>query len=231
MTRIHIVVEGQTEEGFVKRVLAPYLGYDRTSVTPLLVPNKPRARRRIHRGGIVTYGPVRHILHRKVTNDTRAYTTTLFDYYALPDDFPGCGEPDCPSPTNLDSRVSFLERRLAEDVCDGNPRFLPYLQCHEFEALLFSDVRLLDEEIQSLGSHTKSRLSALERINKEFATPEDINDDPETAPSKRLKQLYPGYQKVPFGELIAESIGIEDIRDACPRFDAWVAQLEALEPL
>ena len=54
----------------------------------------------------------------------------MIDLYALPDDFPGTeafkGEQD---PYR---RVEGMEQALAEDIDD--PRFMPYIQLHEFEA-------------------------------------------------------------------------------------------------
>ena len=47
----------------------------------------------------------------------------------------------------------------------------------------------------------------------------------------RLQKYFFGYQKVPFGELIAESMGLHTLRAACPHFDSWVTRLEALTPI
>lgn len=230
MIRVNIFVEGQTEEGFVKNVLAHALRKRDMHARPILVPNTRGATRRRHRGGISAFEPVRDALHRNVRSDTGAYTTTLFDYYGLPGTFPGVEHPGCPPPSRLGDRVDFLEQHLAQ-VIGGGRRFIPYLQLHEFEALLFSDIDVLDREMSVLDDRSSSRRRRLRQITDAFDTPEDINDNPDTAPSKRLEALYPGYQKVPFGELIAESIGLDVIRDACPRFCAWLDHLEALDPL
>lgn len=69
--------------------------------------------------------------------------TTMFDLYALPDDFPGyetakaIGEPYV--------RVAALETAFAEAINDG--RFIPYIQLHEFEALLFAALTILQSVI------------------------------------------------------------------------------------
>lgn len=230
MTRLNVVAEGETEEGFIKRILDPYLRRHGVYVTPILIPLKGRARARTHRGGLVSYDPARAFIHRLLTNDSSAYTTTLFDYYGLPDDFPGLADDSCPPPAQLNERVSYLEAAFASSF-ESPRRFIPYFQLHEFEALLFSDVDILDEALRALTDQNHSYLSPLRDIERHFDTPEDINDAPTTAPSKRLSDLCPRYQKVPFGELIAESIGLETIREACPRFDQWVSTIEALEPL
>jgi len=64
----------------------------------------------------------------------------------------------------------------------------------------------------------------LDKIISEYPNPEDINDDPSTAPSKRLKnnQLIKGYNKVIDGNLIILETGIDTILQKCPRFSKWV---------
>jgi len=96
---------------------------------------------------------------------------------------------------------------------------------HEFEALLFSDVEQFREVLD--GWSTDVRQTLLD-IRKRFETPEDINNNRETAPSKRiLKTLAPGtYSKTVHGPLIAEAIGLATIRQQCPRFDTWMNRLE-----
>lgn len=101
---------------------------------------------------------------------------------------------------------------------------------HEFEALLFSDVRVIDATLQDLHG-APNQLRHLQQIVDDYGHPEAINDDPKTAPSKRLAGLYPGYDKVAFGDLIAEQIGMARMREQCPHFDAWVGRLEELTPL
>ncbi len=64
---------------------------------------------------------------------------------------------------------------------------------------------------------------------------EQINDDPQTAPSKRLAAFFldhlnQRYDK-PFhvhGPLLALEVGLPAIRAACPRFDTWLSRLEQL---
>ena len=92
---------------------------------------------------------------------------------------------------------------------------------HEYEGLLFSDPNGF---AHGIGRPTLA--SQLQVIRDEFRTPEEINDSPDTAPSKRVKQLYQGYQKPLMGVLAAEEIGLDTIREECPLFDKWVKQLE-----
>ena len=129
-----------------------------------------------------------------------------------------------------DATVEELEAqilgRVREKIGSGwdERKVLPYVQRHEFEALLFADVAafLSIEDVDEKG------VAKLQRIRSQFATPEDINDDHATAPSKRILQVAPGYNKVAQGASVAAQIGLERMRSACPRFHAWLARLEAL---
>ena len=227
--RVNVIVEGETEEGFVKRVLAPHLslrGVYPAAWRVLLSHKGGRPRR----GGLRSYHHPRFDIVTSLKTDVRAYCTTMFDLYGLPDDFPGLSQVTSGSARE---KVKRLEEAFAEDVGadvpDGDRRFIPYLQLHEFEALLFADVAKLDEALSVLQGHSK--LTALHRILKECGGPEEIDGGAETAPSKRLKKLYPTYDKRFFGELVAEEVGVETIRSACPHFDEWLTRLEALPPL
>lgn len=109
-----------------------------------------------------------------------------------------------------------MEKVLKEDIDDR--RFIPYIQLHEFEALLFSSDRgfkyFSEEEIKKLAA-----------IIDEFDNPEDINSNPESAPSKRLMKIVDNYDKVLFGNVMALEIGIDTILNKCPRFKAWTEEL------
>lgn len=227
MIRLKIVVEGHTEREFVKRVLAPSLGYETYDVKPIVVSNTPVRQSQDHLGGGNFGNALRDI--RNVLEDQAAYCTTMFDYYGLPDDFPGLNADDCPPPPRLSARINHLERSLAQEIGDTH-RFIPYLQVHEFEALLFADVETIRNALKAHGS-TESRLDDLRMIVNHFDHPEQIDDGPDTAPSKRLQDLFPRYDKVFHGEMIAHDIGLPRIRDACPHFNDWVSRLETLDPL
>ena len=101
-------------------------------------------------------------------------------------------------------------------------RFIPFVVMHEFEGLLFSDCQVFAETI------AQPRLTQQFReIRQEFATPEEINDSPVTAPSKRVEELFAGYQKPLFGTLAALRMGLDTIRNECPHFRDWLERLEA----
>ncbi|MBA7689443.1 hypothetical protein ES703_97950 [subsurface metagenome] len=93
---------------------------------------------------------------------------------------------------------------------------------HEFEALLFSDCEAFGRAI----GHPE--LSAnFQSIRNQFPSPEEIDDSPITAPSKRVEELVKGYQKPLLGALAIRDIGLDTIRDECPHFGEWLAHLEA----
>ena len=102
-------------------------------------------------------------------------------------------------------------------------RFVPFVVMHEFEALLFSDCEAFARGIgrPDLGVD-------LQRIRDHFEHPEEINDSPHSAPSKRIEVLVPGYQKPLMGTLAALEIGLGTMRDECPHFGHWLDRLEGL---
>src|SRR5699024_8766407 len=106
-------------------------------------------------------------------------------------------------------------------------RAIPYLQMHEFEALLFSDVNCFEYVLDGWNEKVRAQLV---QIRQSFTTPECINDSPDTAPSKRILQVFPvgTYNKVIDGPIVAEAIGIERICQECPGFSAWLESLCAL---
>ena len=60
------------------------------------------------------------------------------------------------------------------------------------------------------------------QVSKGKLSPEEINDDPQTAPSKRILNIFPKYKKVTDGTQIALKVGLEQIRKECPHFDEWM---------
>ena len=96
-------------------------------------------------------------------------------------------------------------------------RFVPYVMMHEFEALLFSDC-----EGFARGIDRPEAAVSLQAIRDGFASPEEIDDSPETAPSKRVESLVSGYQKPLMGALAALEIGLGAMRRECPHFGAWL---------
>ncbi len=221
MVRVYIVVEGPTEESFVNQVLGPALWPRQVYLTPIIIGSPG------HKGGNVNYARVKKDVLLQLKQDKTAYCSTMFDLYGL-----GAGFPGTPLPGNLQNidKVTRIELAVKADIIAQIPdlrpdfRFLPYLQLHEYEGLLFSDPAAFAAGIGQ--QHLRQRF---EQVRSNFATPEDINDDPNTAPSKRVIAAYPAYRKVLDGTLAARTIGIAKMRDECPHFRGWIESLEALE--
>jgi hypothetical protein len=94
---------------------------------------------------------------------------------------------------------------------------------HEFEALLFSK----PEEIGT-ALYMPKAAQELRQIRSAFATPEDIDEGPDTAPSKRIIRCCSAYQKAVHGPMVAQRIGLSDMRGQCPHFNQWLTWLESL---
>lgn len=220
MVRVHVICEGQTEETFVKEVLSRGLLSKNIYLSPALV-GKPG-----QKGGALTPQRLLRDIRLRLLGDTTAYCTTLFDYYRLPRGFPGreeaLGEQFARNRARCicSGLTEFLRPALGEEAVR---RFIPYVQMHEFEGLLFSSPIAL-----ATGISQPQLVSSLQAIRASFDTPEDINEGAESAPSKRITNLYPAYDKPLFGSLAAMEMGSDVIRKECPLFNEWVLTLETL---
>jgi hypothetical protein len=215
MSRVYLLVEGQTEEAFVNELLRPSYAQRGLYLTPIIVSTSHG-----YKGGLVSYAKVRPQIARLCQQDPGAYVTTMFDLYALPQDFPGKSSSAFPAMASGDNKASFLETELEKDIKREN--FIPNLLVHEFEALLFV-------QIETFAQWTDNdRVLNTLRAARGTAPPEDINDGAQTAPSKRILAAMPSYQKTVHGPLIACDIGLAALRDACPHFSAWLGKLEEL---
>lgn len=220
MKRVHIICEGQTEETFVNEVLAPHLARFEVYPAASLV-GKPG-----HKGGHVTTGRMVYDIKRRLLDDSQAWCTTFFDFYGLDKDF--AGKQAASMKDGYGNKALEIERALLEHVArqtneNAVRRFLPYIQMYEFEGLLFSDPAKLATGLYV--GHLKDDFVA---IRNRFGTPEEINDSPVTAPSKRIMGLMPVYEKPLYGSLAAIEVGLAVIRRECKRFNGWVKWLEEL---
>ncbi len=226
MSRLLVHVEGETEETFVNELLRPYL-YDRgySEVNARLMGN---ARQRSRRGGIKGWAEVRKDILRHLKQDAGRLVTTMVDYYGLPQSsnktWPGR---KAAGGLVFAQKAKTIEDALLADISEGMggalnlDRFIPYVMMHEFEAMLFSDC-----EGFGRGIGRENLVPRLQAIRDEFANPEEIDDSPHTAPSKRIERLMSNYQKPLMGNLAALEIGIHAIRRECPHFGDWLERLE-----
>ncbi|HPG40588.1 MAG TPA: DUF4276 family protein [bacterium] len=218
MSRIYIVVEGETEEKFVKQVLQPFYNVRNVFLYPRMITTNRSLGRKGKGGYEKNYGYHKQI-RKEIMNsllDQAAFCTTMLDLYGLPNDFPGMDV----RYNNSNEKLAGLEAALQQDI--DNRRFIANLVKHEFEGLLFTNVNEINKQFDDKPGPRQE----LEKIRKAFATPEDINDDVNTAPSKRIIRIFTDYTKALHGPLIAQEIGLQTLRQACPHFNAWLEKLE-----
>lgn len=222
MIRLHITAEGQTEQSFAGKVLAPHLaGFGVFVDARCVLTSRDKRKAREYRGSLLSYEKAEKDIRAWLKEDDHVECrfTTMFDLYALPDDFPGYAE----AMRNSDpyERVGILEQKMTESV--GDSRFIPYIQLHEFEALLFADPKQLDWEYLEHDVPIGNLVTMVASQN-----PELINDGPATAPSKRILSEIPEYDKVTAGVAVAEKIGLLMLRQKCRHFNDWLTRLERL---
>ena len=224
MTRVLLLVEGQTEEATVNHVLRPHLApfgvfLERASLlrTKELPEGKP------YKGGVTTYGQMARDA-RRLLRDTDAYVTTLIDYYRLPRDFPGLDATK--AVLDVSDRVKALEASFAADI--NHPRFHPFLALHEIEAWIFAASAAAEQHLGIAGL-----AKALDGIASEAGGAERVNDGPTTHPSVRLADAVRRlggrrYGKVADGPDIVAKAGLGTIRGGCPHFAHWLDRPESL---
>lgn len=216
--RALILVEGQTEERFVKDVLAPAFWTRGLYFSPTLLVTKRVKTGPNFKGGVTNFGKFENDVRRLLQGAGGALVTTMLDYYGLPSNFPGMATR--PSTRNAQQRVRHVEAAIGAHFNASN--LLPFLSLHEFEAWLFSSA----EELPRVMAQPEKE-PEFAAIRTEVSTPEEINDRPDFAPSKRITSLFPAYRKTLHGPTTARRIGLERIRAECGHFASWLARLEA----
>lgn len=219
--RLYITGEGQTEVNFAKKILDPHLNKYHIHVIARSVLTGKSKRRGEFRGGLIDYAKAKYDIRTlmKEDNNPECRFTTMFDLYALPENFPGYREA-----RKIDDpykRVHYLEDAFGEDINDS--RFIPYLQLYEFETLIFTNPQKLDREYLE---HDKPISNLVEMVGDK--NPELINDGKDTAPSKRILREIPEYDKTTAGISVVQEIGLDTLRQKCKHFDDWIQLLEKL---
>jgi len=225
MKSLYLTVEGQTEEAFARELLQPQLSAFNVFLWPPRFTG-PHGRRhgRIPRGGMFhtfqhTLADMRRWLKENQSPDARF--SMMVDLYHLPHDFPGyangMAQADCYRQADL------LEAAIGEEL--GDPRFIPYLQVHEFEALALS-------EPSHFADWFEGRLRALAALAAEcqpYDTPERIDHGQHSHPKARIKKHFEDYDEDLHGPLITYTIGLPRLRERCPHFNHWLTRLEQLD--
>ena len=219
MSKVLILVEGQTEQGFVENVLSIHLASFGVYPIPIVIPTKaPQGSEASIKGGSVPWSKIKKTLLGLLGDSSVALVTTMFDFYGRPDGWPG--NDSLPTGSCYD-HVRHLETACSQAI--SHPKFYPYLSLHEFEALLFAAPKVFADNFPELDL-----LEALSAIKTQCNSPEEINDHPATAPARRIQDLCPAFRKRSDGPVIAELIGLEIIRAECPHFNEWLTKLESL---
>jgi len=229
MNRVFCICEGFTEQLFVREVLAPYMATKGIYLEASLL-GKPGMK-----GGDVRYERAKGDIANFLKLPPASRITTMFDYFRIEAKWPGVAS----LKTNLKTgrtmtaheKGQWIEsatlEQLKMDFPDDNivERMIPYIEMHEFEALLFTSPTAIAEVCQPGSARY------LEQIVSGYATPEEINSDPNKAPSKQLEALIPTYRKHVHGKSITERIGIDSIRAICPHFNIWLGRMEQVREL
>lgn len=206
--RLAVSVEGLTESEFVTKVLAEPLRAKGMQPQPVVL-GRPG-----HKGGNVT-------VERMAEDMARLYWS--FDVVTSLVDFYGFRNRNSASPDELEQRILTATKSKIRTQWNQS-RVLPYVQQYEFEGLLFSDV----SAFQKLPAVSLDVVEELKNVRLRYRTPEDINDGTTSAPSKRLIRLIPRYKKAVDGPIVAQAIGLIQMRAECRRFNDWIERLEAM---
>ena len=212
MKRVIFIVEGDTEISFIQKCIMPYL-YQKGFTNPMNAQKIITNRKKNKKGGNVAFEYLKNDIER-VAATRNVLITTFLDFFRLPTDFPGY--------TTDSLKIEQIEEAVRENISSiiDRANFLPYIQRHEIEALMYTNMDGFNYVVDKEES-----LNKLKEIINQYANPEDINSGSETAPSKRLMKIFP-YQKTTDGEIILEALPINDIRSKCPRFNEWLENLE-----
>lgn len=212
MKRVIFIVEGDTEISFIQKCIMPYL-YQKGFTNPMNAQKIITNRKKNKKGGNVAFDYLKNDIER-VAATRNVLITTFLDFFRLPTDFPGY--------TTDSLKIEQIEEAIRENISSiiHRANFLPYIQRHEIEALMYTNMDGFNYVVDKEES-----LNKLKEIINQYANPEDINSGSETAPSKRLMKIFP-YQKTTDGEIILEALPIDDIRSKCPRFNEWLENLE-----
>lgn len=213
MRGLYILSEGQTEEQFINEVLSHYfIARGIYDIRPILMETSSG-----HKGGALSFQRYKNNAMNLLKRENDIIVTSLIDYFRLETNFPQFD--NALKIGNKFERVTALEQAIRNNI--DHPRMVPYIQLHEFEGLLFSS-NLGFDYIPDIPEENRVLLN---NAVYEHENPELLNDGAETAPSKRLGKLIPGYEKTFHGPIIGDVITVEIIMGRCVRFRNWIDNL------
>jgi len=223
IVEIVAIVEGPTEQLFIRDIVVPFFAAKSIFLTPIIL-SKPG-----QKGGDIKFTRAINDIERHLKQRPDTYLTLFVDYYGIKKGWPGRDiTPDENKMLSTSQKAKKVNDATMQEVCqlyiDYRPerRFIPFIAMYEFEALLFSDSQLLADKLQISKDQ-------IDNILRECGEPENINDSPVTAPSKRLEALSDRFKKTTTGITIAKEIGLQRIRDKCPIFNEWISKIEKLQ--
>jgi hypothetical protein len=222
MVEVIVFAEGQTEEKFIKQVVAPVLRPLQIFVKPQMLNTSKNSR-----GGAISIDRLKFNARNTLRQNPRRVLSTFLDLYALDTDFPAFDE--ARNEVDVYRRVQCLEDALRDEIITyvdcRSDRFIPHIQPYEYEGLLFSDVGILT----TIEPNWSASLGSLQQVRNSVESPEHINDGYETKPSKRLEDLLsPKYKKTTHGPRAAERITLNVIERECRHFKTWMDNLRSL---
>lgn len=223
MLEVIIACEGQTEREFCRSVLKPYLASKGINLSGKLV-GKPGNRR----SGIRPWNTYRDDMIRTARENPLRHVGFLVDYYGMPISWPGRAEAE--NATILD-RGKKVEVAVRVNLDSLGSRFHPCVQLHEFEALLFvnPEITALSLSIAAPYLDHETIADQLAKIKEQSqGNVEQINDSVSNAPSKRLRKIVPGYDKVAYGVTCTSDVTVDALRLGCPWLNRWLSEIESL---
>lgn len=189
MKPVYIVVEGPTEMTFIDQCLKPYW-FDHFGIYEIY------AYRIGNDGGDVRVERIRKDIELLLKQRPNASVTTLIDYYGNSLKKKWKDYTNCETLPTTDQRIVCIEDNLYKLI--GSERFIPYIQKHEFESLLFSSG-------QSLQAYLKPKTcEAIVKTRGQFPGPEDINT--KQPPSHRLTEIFRKHEPRKYNKVLSGSI-------------------------
>jgi hypothetical protein len=177
MKRLIIIVEGQTEKEFVEKSLRDYFfRYEIYDVRAIMIQTSKG-----NKGGFVNYDHLKNDITNLLKSEKDIVVSMFVDFFRIPTNFPNFELSQSKSIT--DARIEVLLEGISNDINDE--RFIPYIQKHEFESLLFSS-----DEGFSNWFENEWIINELNTIINHYPNPEEINTGSDTAPSKRIIKIF-----------------------------------------
>ncbi|NJL72472.1 MAG: DUF4276 family protein [Candidatus Competibacteraceae bacterium] len=233
MVELRVYTEGLGEKLFVETVLAPHLnafGVLARGASMGHPKGKPAGGIRHWEGNNGARSELAQALQQG-SSTYRLVVSTMVDFYGLKMDWPRRREAMATPVSQRGAMVQAGMMASMREALGDDPRierFVPYISMHELEALLLVQPEVLLRQFPNRAQTVAALIDDIAGI-----PPEEIDDGPSTAPSKRILRHIPEYEH-PKGISAANglrAIGLQTMRAACPNFHQWISELECLDAL